>query len=270
MNAWDGCILWGPRMVIPPQGRELVLQELHETHPGCARMKSLAWNYIWWPKMDSAIEDTVKQCQTCQESRPSPPAAPLHPWEWPSEPWSCIHLDFASPYMGSMFLVLFDAHSKWMDAHLMHSITSAKTIEKLRIIFANHRIPRKVVTDNGPTFTSYEFQEFMQKNGIVHVKSAPYHPSSNGLAERAVQALKRGIARTSGTTLQRRVSKFLFKYRLTPHSVTGVAPSELLFGRRIRCRLDLWFPDTSQRVQSQQQKQKQAHDYCSFTFLLCW
>ena len=44
-------------MVIPPQGRELVLQELHETHPGCARMKSLAWNYIWWPKMDSAIED---------------------------------------------------------------------------------------------------------------------------------------------------------------------------------------------------------------------
>ena len=208
MSAWDGCILWGSRMVIPPQGRELVLQELHETHPGCARMKSLARNYIWWPKMDSAVEDIVKQCQTCQESRPSPPAAPLHPWEWPSEPWSRIHLDFAGPYMGSMFLVLVDAHSKWMDVHLMHSITSAKTIEKLRIIFANHGIPRKVVTDNGPTFTSYEFQEFMQKNGIVHVKSAPYHPSSNGLAERAVQTLKRGIARISGTTLQERVSKF--------------------------------------------------------------
>ena len=210
--------------------------------------------------MDSAIEDTVKQCQACQESRPSPPAAPLHPWEWPSEPWSRIHLDFAGPYMGSVFLVLVDAHSKWMDVHLMQSITSAKTIEKLRIIFANHGIPRKVVTDNGPTFTSYEFQEFMQKNVIVHVKSAPYHPSSNGLAERAVQTLKRGIARISATTLQERVSKFLFKYRLTPHSVTGVAPSELLFGRRIRCRLDSWFPDTSQRVDSQQQKQKQAHD----------
>ena len=175
-----------------------------------------------------------------------PPAAPLHPWEWPSEPWSRIHLDFACPYMGSMFLVLVNVHSKWMDAHLMHSITSAKTIEKLCIIFANHRIPRKVVTDNGPTFTSYEFQEFMQKNEIVHVKSAPYHLSSNGLAERAVQTLKRRIAQTSGTTLQERVSKFLFKYRLTPHSVTGVAPSELLFGRRIRCRLD-----RSQRVQKQ-------------------
>ena len=159
--------------------------------------------------------------------------------------------------MGSMFLVLVDVHSKWMDVHLMHSITSAKTIEKLHIILANHGIPRKVVTDNGPTFTSYEFQVFMQKNGIAHVKSAPYHPSSNGLA---VQTLKRGIARISGTTLQERVSKFLFNYRLTPHSVTGVAPSELLIGRHIRCRLDLWFPDTSQRVESQQRKQKQAHD----------
>ena len=58
MSVWDGCILWGSHMVIPPQGRELVLQELHETHP---KMKSLTRNYIWWPKMDSAIEDTGKQ-----------------------------------------------------------------------------------------------------------------------------------------------------------------------------------------------------------------
>ena len=99
--------------------------------------------------------------------------------------------------MGSMFLVLVDAHCKWMGVYLMHSIMSVKTIEKLCIIFANHGIFRKVVTDNGPTFTSYEF---MQKNGIVHVKSASYHPSCNGLAERAVQILKRGIAQNSGTT----------------------------------------------------------------------
>ena len=79
MSAWDGCILWGSRMVILPQGRELVLQELHETHPGCTRMKSLARNYIWWPKMDSGIEDTVKQCQACQESRPSPLPLPCIP-----------------------------------------------------------------------------------------------------------------------------------------------------------------------------------------------
>ncbi len=100
----------------------------------------------------------------------------------------------------------------------------------------------------------------MKRNGIVHIKSAPYHPSTNGLAERAVQTFKQGIARISGTTLQERVSKFLYNYRITPHSVTGVAPCELLYGRRLRCRLDTWFPDISRRVESHQKKQKEAHD----------
>ncbi len=89
---------------------------------------------------------------------------PLHPWEWPSQPWSHIHLDFAGPFLGHYFLVIIDAHSKWLDVHIMASITSSKTIEKLRIIFANHGLPRKVVTDNGPSFTSEEFREFLSDN----------------------------------------------------------------------------------------------------------
>ena len=85
--------------------------------------------------------------------------------------------------MGHMFLILVDAHSKWLDVHLMHSITSANTIEKLRMVFATHGLPRKVVTDNG-SFTSEEFRTFMSENGITHVTTAPYHPSSNGLTDR--------------------------------------------------------------------------------------
>ena len=260
LSSLNGCILWGSRIVIPPQGRTFALQELHDTHPGCSKMKSLARNYIWWPHMDAAIEATVKECQTCQQSRPSPPIAPLHPWEWPSQPWSRIHLDFAGPFKGSMYLVLVDAHSKWMDVHPMQSITSAKTIEKLRIIFANHGLPHKVVTDNGPSFTSAEFRDFMTNNGIVHIKSAPYHPATNGLAERAVQTFKKGI---SGGAVQEKISKFLFMYRVTPHSVIGVPPSELLHGRRLRCRLDNWYPDISQKVGNLQDKQKQTHDKAS-------
>ncbi len=115
------------------------LEELHETHPGVSKMKSLARCYIWWPHTDSEIENLVRCCNTCQESRPSPTAAPLHPWVWPEKPWSRLHLDFAGPYLGLMYLVLVDAHSKWM--------------AKLRMIFATHGIPQKIVTDNGPSFT---------------------------------------------------------------------------------------------------------------------
>ena len=116
------------RVIVPPQGRAVVLDELHETHPDCTRMKALAWSYIWWPKMDQDIEELVKKCQVCQESRASPPSAPLHPWQWPTKPWSRLHLDFAGPYMGHMYLVIVDACSKWLDAHIMSTISSEKTI----------------------------------------------------------------------------------------------------------------------------------------------
>ena len=260
LSLQDGCILWGTRVIVPPPGRKGVLQELHETHPGVSRMKSLARCYIWWPKMDADIAEMVRACNTCQESRPSPAAAPLHPWVWPEKPWSRLHIDFAGPYMGSMYLVLVDAHSKWMEVVMMKNITTASTIEKLRIIFATHGLPRKIVTDNGPSFTSHQFKEFMSKNGILHITSAPYHPSTNGLAERAVQSFKQGIKRTPGDSIQDRLSRYLFKYRVTPHTTTGIPPAELLMGRRLTCRLDLLHPELQQKVQAQQMKQKCDHD----------
>ena len=246
--------------MVPPPGRDQVLQELHETHSGVSKMKSLARAYIWWPDMDSQIEQLVKSCPVCQESRPSPPAAPLHPWEWPSQPWSRIHIDYFGPFRNHMFMVIVDAHSKWIDECVMSSITSAKTIEQLRIIFATHGFPRKVVTDNGPSFTSEEFRSFLSQNGITHVTSSPYHPSSNGLAERAVQTLKNGLKQTPGATIQGKLSKYLFTYRITPQTTTGVTPAQLLMGRSLRSRLDRLFPDVAARVESRQTRQAQQHD----------
>ena len=178
--------------------------------------------------MNCEIEAVVKKCLVFQESRPSSPLAPLHPWQWPEQPWSRAHLDFAGPYMGHMRSVIVDAHSKWLDAHIMSTIMSSKTIEVLRSVFAIYGLPPTIVTDNGPSFTSDEFARFMTGNGIKHVKSVPYHPSSNGQAERVVQTLKLGIKRMQGGSIQERVSKFLFDYRITPHVTTGVAPCELL------------------------------------------
>ena len=68
-----------------------------------------------------------------------------------------------------------------------------------------------------------------------------YKPSSNGLAERMVQTFKRALS-TSNEHVSVFLDKFLFKYRITPHSSTGVSPAELMFKRRLRCRLDLLHP----------------------------
>ena len=90
-----------------------------------------------------------------------------------------------------MFLIVIDAYSKWLEVHCMKSTTSNATIEKLREIFATHGLPAILVSDNGSNFTSSEFKEFMKRNGIKHIKVTPYHPASNGLAERAVRVFKK-------------------------------------------------------------------------------
>ena len=177
--------------------------------------------------------------------RNSPPSAPIHPWHFPEHPWTQIHIDFAGPFLGKMFLVIIDAHSKWMEIHTMKSSTNASaTIEKLRQTFAIFGLPQELVSDNAPVFASQSFQIFMSENGIKHIRATPYHPASNGLAVRAVQTFKIGMKKLSGP-LETKLSRFLFVYHTTPQTSTGLAPAQLMFGRRLRTRLDLLFPHSS-------------------------
>ena len=69
------------------------------------------------------------------------------------------HADFAEPFKGSMFLILIDVHSKWIDVHWMASTTSYNSIEILRQSFSLHGKPEVLVLDNGTPFTSGEFKK---------------------------------------------------------------------------------------------------------------
>ena len=260
LSFQDGCVLWGARVLIPAPGRAGILQELHMTHPGVSRMKALARSYVYWPGIDKDIERLVSDCATCQEHRNVPPSTELHPWEWPDKPWSRLHADFAGPFLGNMFLILVDAHSKWMDIYTMSSITSEATIGNLKASFSTHGLPDVLVTDNGPSFKSESFRQFVSLNGIQHLTSAPYHPASNGIAERAVQTFKNAMKKLSGGSVQDRVNRFLFRYRITPQSTTGHSPAELLFNRRIKCPLDLPRPDLKSKICEKQRAFKARHD----------
>ena len=260
LSTLEGCILWGSRVVVPPQGREAVLRELHEGHPGMTRMKALSWMYVWWPGINFDIEKSVRLCNQCQEVQSTPPVAPLSPWSWPSRPWTRLHLDFAGPLEGRYTFVLIDAHSKWVEASCTSSTSSAAVIGVLQGLFARFGLPETVVTDNGTGFVSQEFEGFLRKNGISHVTSAPYHPASNGLAERAVQIVKKGLKKETTGSMDTRLARVLFSYRITPQSTTGLSPSELLLGRRPRTRLDLLRPNTAERVERKQEAQKNRHD----------
>ena len=144
--------------------------------------------------------------------------------------------------------LVVDAHSKWIEVRPVYNATSTVTIDQLRSIFATHGLPEMLVTDNGTVFTSNEFSRFTKQNGICHVRSAPYHPASNGLVERAVQTFKDFMKKMRDGSVEVNVLRFLLQYRITPHSTTGISPAEMLMGRRPRSRLDLVVPDMNSKV----------------------
>ncbi len=192
----------------------------------------------------------MKECVQCQHTRHSPQLAPLQPWEWPQQPWSSIHVDYAGPFEGKMFLLVVDAYSKWIEVAIVNSATSTVTIEKLRSLFATHGLTVKLVSDNDSVFTSHKFGDFLQRNGIQYSLKAPCHQASNG---RAVQTFKEGMKRSTSGSLETRVSRFLFNYRMTSRA-------EMMFGRQLRSHLSLLHPDIAANVAAKQQSQKRDHD----------
>ena len=87
---------------------------------------------------------------------------------WPDAPWKRLHVDFTGPFLGKTFFILVDAHSKWPEVVTMSSTTSQSTIEVLRS-FSRYGLPEQIVSDNGTQFTSDEFAQFMERNGIKHI-----------------------------------------------------------------------------------------------------
>ena len=121
-----------------------------------------------------------------------------------------------------MILIVVDAHSKWVEAISTAGSTSKVVIEELWSLFSQFGLPESIVSDNGTCFTSSEFKSFLKLNGITHLKSASYHPSTNGFAERAVQVVKRGLRKIVRGSFCSRLAQVLFTYRLIPKNTPQV------------------------------------------------
>ncbi|KAK3781052.1 hypothetical protein RRG08_046355 [Elysia crispata] len=255
------CLLWGTRVLVPAKLRPQVLQALHDGHLGIVKMKNMARNYFWWPGLDKDIEHMAKGCSGCMHSQQNPQLSPLHPWIFPDSPWHRVHIDYVGPFMGHMFLIVIDAHSKWAEVVPTEYSTSSKTIDILLTIFARFGLPKQIVSHNAPNFTSDEFKNFVRSNAIKHITSAPYHPATNGIAERFVQIFKNAMksAKKDCGSLHTKLSKFLLAYRNSQHYTTGESPARLLLGRSTRTRLDCLRPSLLEKVTQSQSDQVRHH-----------
>ena len=226
---------------VRPEARHAVLTDIHARWGGHLRYYRF-WGAVsaryWWPSIRRDVMEILDQCATCQQFSMAKARWGIRPISV-SFPFEMVSMDtgYVSMSSGRMeyFVLAIDHFTKWVEIHAMTQETGAALATFLRhsIIF-RHGCPEKLLTDNGPAYTSQDFKMECQKWGLRKYTSAPYHPQTNGLIERTIGTIKRSAERLAGGDManwREYYGQAVMAYRMTPHSDTGFSPFRLLYGR---------------------------------------
>ncbi|MEW8560660.1 MAG: RNase H-like domain-containing protein, partial [Candidatus Thiodiazotropha sp.] len=189
LSVIDGLILKGQNIIIPAALRSRMLDILHVGHFGCDKTLRRARDLMFWPRISADIKEMVLNCSTCIEHRNSNAKEPLLPHEIPEYPWQNVATDLFT-WDDKNYIIIVDYYSNYFEVEILSSTKSSAIVSKLKRVFSTHGIPEKVVSDNGPQFSSQEFREFADHWDFHHSKISPGLSNSNGLAEKMVGIAK--------------------------------------------------------------------------------
>lgn len=228
ITVCGGFLLKDRRIIIPRLMRHEILQLIHEGHQGIGRCKARARDAVWWPTLNSEIDQLVTACERCAQTRVQR-SEPLISTPTPSRPWQRVGADLFE-LEGRHYVLVVDYYSRFPEVISLTSTASTSVVAAVKSTFARFGIPDVLVSDNGPQFSSKVFAEFAQNYGFQHVTSSPRYPQANGEAERMVRTLKELFYKSGDPHMA------LLVYRDTP-GVTGYSPSQLLMGRRLQTKV---------------------------------
>ena len=256
-------IFKGSRVVIPYQLRSLMLKKIHEGHLGREKCKRRARQVLFWPGMNTDIDNLVESCSICLSHRPVQQAEPLLPHAATecTMPWEKVATDLMN-IEHRIFLLVVDYYSCYPEVVEVSNASSVKVIQALKAVFARHGVPRILVSDNGPCYSSTEFKKFAESWDFRHVTSSPHYPQSNGMAENGVKNTKNLLLKAKEGNED--PLRALLIYRSSPLEC-GKSPSELLMGRTLRSNLPIAIStsqqtsqqlDNNHKVQAQEKQEK--------------
>lgn len=178
----NNLVYFGNRLIVPRKSRRYVIEKLHETHLGSAKMIKTAKQVFSWPGMVAQIENYALACLICQKFSRSKVKGPLLSHEIPELPFNKVGVDIAE-HAGNSYLIVIDYYSRWVEICKLKYKTSTCVIQKLKEIFSKYGIPKTMVRDNMP-FGSIEFIKFAKEWQFEIMTSSPNFPKSNGLGEK--------------------------------------------------------------------------------------
>ena len=123
------------------------------------------------------------------QTKPAKPAN--HPWMEKSR--SRIHVDHAINFLGTNWLVLVDAYSKYPCIHPTMSTSTVATTNLLKQDFTHFGYCLRQCYN----FVFGEVSSMVSGKGHYSPHKAPYHPATNGAAERLVHTIKQALVKSS-------------------------------------------------------------------------
>jgi hypothetical protein len=231
-------------LYVPKQFVHLVLKSMHGQgiHFGVRRTIDLIRQTYFWKRMDADVTEWIRNCDICSRVKHSA-VERLLPQSLPatSRPFERVCMDYAGPLSRTQagnryFLVIVDDFSRFLKVFPVRDC-SAETTKKcfIRLCF-DEGVPRQVLSDNGSHFTASSITALFKDLGVEHIRSAPYHPASNGMAERAVRTVKsliraRLLETTDSNSWDVRLQDIVFKYNIAVHPGIGTSPFLVARGR---------------------------------------
>ena len=200
----DRVAYWEGRVYMPnnKELREEILREHHDPadvgYPGQLRMMELLKRTYWWPGLKEDVKKYVQGCFKCQQNKVQhqKKAGELHPLEIPQGPWQEISIDIIRPLPKSngmdAIVVIIDRFTKIVQLKVTTTNVSSEGIAKIYRdnIWKLHGIPRKILSNRGPRFTSKFMEEFTKALEIKRQLSMAYHLQIDGQTERINQEIE--------------------------------------------------------------------------------
>ena len=187
-----GIVFRDIRMIVPNSLRLEMKKLLHTGHLGIVKIKNRAREIIYWPGINSDIENIVNSCEACQEYRNKQSNEPIINHEIPTIPWTKVGTDIFH-LRGKPYLIIVDYTTNFFDISQLPNKLSSTVVAHTKHLFSKYGIPKKVISDNGPEYTGRAYKIFAKKWDFKHITSSPYYPKSNGQVERTIQTIKKEL-----------------------------------------------------------------------------
>ena len=242
------------RLFIPSSLRTKFLEEAHDTivsgHLGVTKTLERLARVAYWPGMEPDVRQYVRTCDSCQRHKPrnlKPPGL-LRPLPIPAQPWEGIAMDFivrlprTSSGVDSIMTVV-DRLTKM--AHFLPTTTTVTAELAARQFFAGivrlHGLPRSIVSDRDPKFTSNFWRQLMSLTGTSLDMSTARHPQTDGQTERMNRTLEEMLRAYATVTpdWDALLPALEFAYNDSVHASTGQSPFYVNYGFHPRSPLGL-------------------------------